>query len=321
MNPPQPQIEVLLATFNGARFLPAQIDSILAQDYPAVTILARDDGSTDTTPDILAHYVALHPTRIRVLPQSLPTGSAKLNFRLLMQSAEAPYLAFADQDDLWLPTKLSQSMTAMQRLEQQHGPEPPLLVFTNLTIVDEALNPLHPSMWQHLSIDPTAALRLPRLLGRSVVTGCTMLINRPMLTLARQMPPKATMHDRWIALLAASLGAAAYLPESTLLYRQHDQNVIGAALADSSLTGLATRTADNRGRLAERRRSEHQAEALLNLHRDLLSPYATRLLELYLQSGRNPSPLTRVVLTLRHGFTRGGLLPNLALLRDLLRTP
>ncbi len=235
-----------------------------------------------------------------------------------MQSAEAPYIAFADQDDLWLPTKLSQSLAAMRRLEQKHPLNTPLLVFTDLTVVDESLRPLHPSLWKHLGIDPTAALNLPRLLGRSVVTGCTMLINHSLLTLARQMPPEATMHDRWIALLAASLGAAAFLPEPTVLYRQHDRNVIGAALPEAPLTA---RIGDSTGRLAERQRSEAQAEALLHLHGPSMLSAKARLLELYLRSGRDPNPLTRIALTLRHRFTRGTLPRNLALLRDLLRAP
>lgn len=313
------QIEVLLATFNGERFLGQQIDSILAQDHPATTILARDDGSADATRDILAHYAALHPTRLRILPDSAPTGSARLNFLALMQAAEAPYIAYADQDDVWLPTKLSKSLAAMQSLEREHPTGTPLLVFTDLAIVDEALKPLHPSMWKRLRIDPSAALSLPRLLGRSVVTGCTMLINRPLLTLARQMPTEATMHDRWIALLAAALGATAYLPADTVLYRQHGRNVVGANPADASLHGLVNRTADNRGRLAERLRSEDQAAALLRLHRGRISASNANLMELYLRSGQSHSSLARVWLTLRHRFTRGGLLLNLALLRDLLR--
>jgi glycosyltransferase involved in cell wall biosynthesis len=80
MTPPaMPEVEVLLATYHGERFLREQIDSILAQDYPALRILARDDGSSDGTPTILAEYASRFPERIRVMPDAHPTGGAKTN--------------------------------------------------------------------------------------------------------------------------------------------------------------------------------------------------------------------------------------------------
>ena len=88
MTPPaRPEVEVLLATYSGERFLREQIDSILAQDYPALRILARDDGSSDGTPTILAEYASQFPGRIRVMPDAHPTGGAKTNFLELMKAA------------------------------------------------------------------------------------------------------------------------------------------------------------------------------------------------------------------------------------------
>ncbi len=325
ISPPQPAIEVLLATFNGEPFLRAQLDSILAQDAPNLHILARDDGSSDATPAILAEYAAAHPTRIRLLPPSPPTGSPRLNFLALMQAAHAtsaaPCIAFSDQDDVWLPHKLSRSLAALHDLERRHPPSTPLLVFTDLRIVDANLETLDPSLWSHLRFDPRAIHSLPRLLGSTVVTGSTMLINRAMLALACRMPPQATMHDRWIGLLAASLGDAAFLPEPTVLYRQHARNVIGAAALDSTLPGLAARATNSSNRRAERLRSEAQATALHRLHGASMPPANRRIIELYLRSGRHPSALARVALTLRHGFFRGTILRNLALLIDLARHP
>src|SRR5215467_3608829 len=93
-------VEVLLATFNGERFLREQIDSVLAQDYPNLRVLARDDGSTDGTLDILREYQLRFPDRFRLLPIDQPAGSAKGNFLKLMQAASANYLCFCDQDDV-----------------------------------------------------------------------------------------------------------------------------------------------------------------------------------------------------------------------------
>ena len=106
------EVEILLATYNGARFLREQIDSILAQDYGNIRVLARDDGSSDGTVEILHQYAKRFPGRFRVMPSSAPTGSAKNNFLLLMKASTADYVCFADQDDVWLPAKV----TAQNRL-------------------------------------------------------------------------------------------------------------------------------------------------------------------------------------------------------------
>ena len=319
MNPPNslPEVQVLLATCNGARFLGEQIDSILAQDYPHLTVLASDDGSSDETPHILDDYAALHPQRFRILRHEQPSGSARDNFLRLMQATTAAYVCFADQDDVWLAGKVSRSMAAMQALERKAGASTPLLVFSDLTIVDEDLQPRHPSFWRFTDINPRNSNRLARALGHNPITGCTALINQPMLEHARLMPPSATMHDRWIGLLAASLGQADWIPGPTVLYRQHAANVVGARGGDNTPAGLARRAAHLPGRRAERLRSEAQAAALLTLHGGEMPEKNRMLLVNFLRSGQSTSRFERVALTLRHGFLRGGLLKSLATLVDV----
>jgi hypothetical protein len=314
-----PAVEVLLATYNGERFLGEQIDSILAQDYPRLRILVRDDGSQDATWSILCQYAGKYPSQIRLMDDRTPTGSPQGNFLRLMLAATADYVCFADQDDVWLPDKVSRSMAAMKHLEQQHGTDAPLLVFSDLRVVDEDLRPIAPSMWRRLAVEPNSAQRLERLLGRSVVTGCTMAINPALLRRARRMPPEAAMHDRWIALLAACMGASGIVSGQTVLYRQHADNAIGAAASDGSMPGLARRAARGGNRRAERLRCESMAEALLRLHADEMPPRSAATLRAFLRSGRSDSALERVLLTLRHGFRRGHPLKTLVTLFDLAR--
>ncbi len=195
------------------------------------------------------------------------------------------------------------------------------MVFSDLRVVDEQLMTIAPSMWARMKIEPESVHRLERLLGQSVVTGCTAMINRAMLEVALAMPEETPMHDRWISLLAAAMGKAVSLPEATVLYRQHDRNVIGAEAPDDSFRGMAGRAQDNRGRRLERLRNERQAEALLRLHGAEMPERTVRLLQAYLRSGRSESALVRVFITLRYGFFRGSLLRDLALLFDLLRAP
>ncbi len=314
-----PDLQILLATFNGERFLRPQLDSLLAQTYASFTILVRDDGSSDATLDILGSYARQHPGRIQILPRTAPTGAARLNFLMLMQAATAPYVCFADQDDIWLPSKLTLSMQAMQALERRHPPSTPLLVFTDLRIVDDQLNTIAPSMWRYSTFQPRSIHRLASMLGQSIVTGCTMTINRPLLDLARRMPHVATMHDRWISLLAASFGAAAFLPEQTVLYRQHTGNVVGATAPDTSLHDLGGKIRNNTGRRHDRERCQQQVLALLEVHAEELPPQRVRLLRAYLQSGESHSRILRLWLTLRNGFYRGGFVQHMGLLLELAR--
>jgi glycosyltransferase involved in cell wall biosynthesis len=313
----RPEVEVLLATYNGGRFVGEQINSIFAQDYRSLRILASDDGSQDTTCEILAYYAERFPDRFHVLERKPSTGTAKLNFLRLMKAAGGAYLCFADQDDVWLPTKVSRCMEAMQKLEAVHGKVLPLLVFTDLRVVDRQLKTIHPSMWKQTNTDPGSIHRPERLIGRSVVTGCTALINRPLLELARNMPPEAPMHDRWIGMLAATMGAAAIVADQTVLYRQHESNVVGVAEPDNSVPGIISRAAQPDGRRAARIRSEAQVEALLRLHGNDMSAANANLLRAYLRSGRSPHALQRITSTLRYGFFRGGPLKNLLTLYDL----
>ena len=315
------EVEVLLATFNGERYLREQVESILAQEYAGLRVLARDDGSTDGTRAILEEYARTSVGRLTVLPESAPTGSAKGNFERLMEASSGEYVCFADQDDVWVAGKVRRSMEAMLRLEGVHGRERPLLVFSDLRVVDDGLRVLHDSMWARAGIEPESIHRMERLLGQNVVTGCTALVNRRMLELARRMPDEALMHDAWIGLLAASMGAAAIVREQTVLYRQHERNVIGAAVQDESLRGLAARARESGGRRMERWKSERQAEALLRVHGAEMAEGKREVLRAYLRSGRSRSRVERVGTTLRYGFLRKGLLRNLATLADLWRAP
>lgn len=315
----RPTVEILLATYNGARFLREQVDSVLAQDYPTLRILVSDDGSDDETLAILDQYRQVLPLCVRILEGLPPTGSAPANFLRLMQHATASYVCFCDQDDVWLPGKVRCSLEAMRVLEQKHGTGMPLLVFTDLRVVDHDLKTMQPSMWATAGIVPGNVHRLERLLTQSIVTGCTMMINRPLLELAKRMPPEASMHDRWIALLAGAMGASAFLREPQVLYRQHDCNVVGAVLKDNSIAGLWFRLRNRGERTHQRKLEILQVEALQRQHGTEMPPAGATLLGRYLESSLNPNPFRRIWLTLRYGFFRQGLLSNFALFLEPFR--
>jgi hypothetical protein len=312
-------VEVLLATFNGERYLREQIDSILAQDYPDLLVLARDDGSTDRTVEILNEYAASYSDRVRVYAGGDPTGHPKLNFLCLMKASTAEYLCFSDQDDVWLPGKVSLVKRAMQRLEDRYGETTPLLVFTDLRVVDERLETLNPSLWKRAGVRIENIHHLARVLSENVVTGCTVMINRSMRDLAVQMPDDAEMHDWWIALLSAVFGAAEATPQATVLYRQHANNVIGSIEQHLSLSSLSSRIR-KRGKWRQQRlKCERQAEALLRIYGERMTLEQKNILEAFLVSGRSDHAWTRVGTMIKYGFYRSGFLKNAAAMIDLFQ--
>ncbi len=132
----QPRVEVLLATHNGQQFVREQINSLLGQDYANLTVLARDDGSTDRTQDVLKEYALRFPDRFRVLELAGANGGMNNNFLSLMKASTADYVCFSDQDDVWLyPDKVSRTKRMMDNIERTSETHTPLLVFTDLRVV------------------------------------------------------------------------------------------------------------------------------------------------------------------------------------------
>lgn len=307
-----PVVEVLLATYNGERFLREQIDSILRQTYPTVRVLARDDGSADGTRAILEEYAGRYPETFALMPADGSTGGAKWNFVRLLERSTAPYVCLADQDDVWKPNKVRDSMEAMRGLERAHGGDIPLLVFSDLEVVDAELRVLYPSFWKLTRISPANIHRLERLVTQNVLTGCTAMLNRQLARLAAVMPAEVFMHDGWIALIASAMGKAAYLPEATVLYRQHGSNVVGAKKAKRAALIPQWRFHDERRKQWER--SETQGAALLRVHGAELPERAARLLRAYSMCETSPNRVRRVTTLLRHRFFVNAVRPNLAML-------
>lgn len=222
-----PVIEVALATCDSENFLPPLLDSLFAQTCQEFAILVADDASTDRTLDIVDGYSARNPGRIRVVARRERRLGPLGNFAGLFDCARADYVMPCDHDDVWLPGKIAMTLDRMRALERDRPPGTPLLVHTDLTVVDADLQVLQPSFFRFSGVDP-AQNGVLDLLCRNVATGCAMMVNRPLYTRARPIPAEAVMHDHWLALIAAATGAISYIQESTILYRQHAGNAIGA---------------------------------------------------------------------------------------------
>lgn len=228
-------VAICMATYNGERYLEEQIDSILHQSYENWVLFIRDDGSADRTAEIVNRYVSVYPDKIvAVADPALSGGSSKQNFATILtwvsRYKDFRYFMFADQDDVWLDTKIENSLALMQQREAEGGG--PLLVHTDLTVVDANLKVLGSSFFDYRALNPDVR-DLRHLLVQNNVTGCTMLWNRELNNLLDIQHDAVAMHDWWIALTACTFGEILCLKEPTILYRQHGDNVVGATRVNS----------------------------------------------------------------------------------------
>lgn len=219
-------IDIVMGTYCGEKYLACQIESIIAQSYPHLRLLVRDDVSSDGTVRILQYFVEKYPEKIILFPSDKRLG-VRGNFSYLLGQTKASYVMLSDQDDFWYSDKVAKTMTKMRAVERQTC-QGPVLIHSDLQVVDQNLNPIHPSFWKYAGLSPYKGLTLNRLAVQNTITGCTMMINRPLLNCIGEIPNEAIMHDWWIALIAAAFGKIDFIEEPTLAYRQHHANTLGA---------------------------------------------------------------------------------------------
>ncbi|MGH9818943.1 MAG: glycosyltransferase family 2 protein, partial [Pyrinomonadaceae bacterium] len=220
-------IDILLSTFNGAGFIEAQLDSILGQGFREFRLIARDDGSTDSTLKILGHYRDVDE-RVQILRDDLGNIGSSRSFLRLLELSDADFFMFADQDDVWLPGKIAASIVKIEDLGKDQEKELPLLVFTDLVVCDGNLDEIETSLWKYQHLDPAICFSWRRLLAQNVVTGCTMLGNAAARRVSLPYVLDEMFHDHWIAVNVARSGMVDFLREPTVLYRQHSDNTEGA---------------------------------------------------------------------------------------------
>ena len=220
--PPPVQVAILLSTYNGEQFLADQLDSLLRQTIADWLLYWRDDGSSDGTVEMMHRFMA-GPGAGRCrsvldMPGRLgATGSFMALLRVAMAEG-AGTVAFADQDDVWLPEKLALAVAALG-----HDPRPTLYCSRQI-LVDEALRRIA------LSAMLQRSMGFPAALAQNVATGCTVVLNRAAAQLvAESHPPPATLHDWWSYLVVSATGGRLVADATpTVLYRQHGGNAVGA---------------------------------------------------------------------------------------------
>ncbi len=283
----KPRVAVLMSTYNGAAFLEAQLASLAAQTDVETHLFVRDDGSSDGTLDILARWADRWPSV--AAPASGPNLGPAMSFLTLLQTAPDGFdaYAFCDQDDVWLPDKLSRAVAALATVH----PGAAALYCSQVTCVDEALRRIGEPFSDRDS-------RYTHLLFENIAYGVTIVMNPAAREAVAGASPGrgAIMHDWWCALVASALGQVVHDPRPGVLYRQHRRNVIGAR------TGVAAELARQvRALLRDRARYwpvHAQAAELLRLFGDRLRPEDARAARALVAS--------KAALRTRLGYALGG---------------
>lgn len=295
----QLSVDIVLATFNGEKYLEELIDSIVEQTYACWRIVACDDGSTDGTMRILQRYSELHPGKV-IVPKLAPSGSACKNFLRGVSLCDSDLIMFADQDDVWLPDKIQMFVDEYVRAG---CPSAPCLIFSDLRVVDYGLATANPSFMRYSKLNPQRT-KLNQALPLNCVAGCASMINRSLanLVIASHDLEGIIMHDAWILLLASAFGMVVYIDKATVLYRQHDGNQVGAKGHVGAVANGVLR--QNRKQMLHK--TTNQATVFLGKFEDDLSDSSREIVEAYC-SLSNSSKFRTIAICTKYGFWKYGL--------------
>lgn len=309
-------VDILLATYNGEKYIDEQLKSIINQSYKNWKLYIRDDGSKDNTCDIVEAYVNNYPDKIIFVKDNKKALGAKLNFGELMKLSKNEYCMFADQDDVWMDNKVSKTLEAMKKMESMHSNITPILVHTDVTVVDEKLKILNDSFFSFQNIDPKRN-SLKHLILSNTVTGCTMMLNRALMDKIEYIPKECRMHDWWISLTASAIGKIYTINESTMLYRQHENNTCGVQKHSDevNISRIKARLKNNIYKKIindEYRLNIQQIKQFYNTYIDFLSCEDKAILKSFINL-RNKSYLKRKTLIIKNGFFTGRIKEDIPL--------
>lgn len=225
------QVDVAMATYNGAIYIVEQIESIERQSFKNIRLHISDDNSSDGTLQLISGreiISEIHVNKRNVGPSQ--------NFWKAMSLCKSDYVAFCDQDDTWRSDKIHLLMERLLLIEQEKGKNHPILVYSDLTLVDSNLKLLSESFFRTTGKSKNCSD--PRdFIVSNHIPGCTMLMNRALIDKAGTLPLDVRMHDWWIALIATLVGTLSYIDAPLINYRQHGNNAVGAPSTGGGATG------------------------------------------------------------------------------------
>ena len=216
------EVDILMATYNGEKYIAEQIESILGQTFQDFRLLIRDDGSSDNTPAIIEEYAAKYPGKIVAVHDDVVCKNAEKNFFQLLTYAQADYAMYCDQDDVWLPYKIQIMLDFVKKAEREN-PGKPVCAFSGLARVDAKLNSL--DTFVALDLKQARYTHLANLILCSCVWGCTEMFNRELYSSIGEYDERMIFHDHWLPEYACACGVLCHVPMALVLHRIHGNNV------------------------------------------------------------------------------------------------
>lgn len=223
-------IAILMATYNAEKYLSEQIESIISQTCKDWSLYIRDDGSHDRTNLIIQDYVRRY-SNIYELNDHEGNLGCRDNFFKLLDSIDSRYYMFSDADDVWLPTKIEESYELIKKNEADYSSDVPILVHSDMVVVDEKLQTIAKSMWECSRFNPDKIKNINYLGLHGFVGGATSIFNRAAKNISKPFSQDVYLHDLWIGLKVLEQGKLISLHKPLMLYRQHSTNTAGAGLA------------------------------------------------------------------------------------------
>lgn len=207
------KVWIFLSTYNGEKYIEAQLESLFAQKDVDISILVRDDGSTDNTINILKRYE--DSGKIKLI-KGLNQGYKKSFISLVKENVYSDYYAFCDQDDVWLPEKLSRAISMIEKSEVDNRP---ILYASSLQRVDKNLNFLSMQNFKNLKLTLEAEFTRHRL------AGCSFVFNNKLRNLLKESQNIDCSHDKLASILCIACGGEIIFDKSSyILFRRHGKN-------------------------------------------------------------------------------------------------
>ncbi len=297
-------IDIILAAYNGGKYINEQLDSLLAQTCRDISIRVYDDGSTDGTVDIVREYADNHDNIF--LYRNKKNLGLTLNFLHGVKRSKADYIMLCDQDDIWKQDKVEKTLSAMEDACKEEG-DKPVLVFTDADIYD-GRTPKNRSFIKESHYD-VKKVDLSSLLMENKCIGCSVMINRALADKLVRIPMGIRYHDWWLALIAAAFGRVVFLDEMTILYRQHGDNQVGGRSFASYVTDRLSGLMSQRRALEDTYRQGELFYAVYGRELTGKNSAAARAFAMM----RSDDFISRRMSALRYGFTKSGFIRNAGL--------
>ena len=263
-------VAILVATYNGEKYLAEQIESLLNQTYKNFVLYIRDDNSTDATMEIINKYTNRFPEKIIKVTDDRIAKGAYNNFMFLLEYVyglnKYNVFMFCDQDDYWLEDKIAITLKAYKDIQEN---DVPILVHTDLNVVDASLNIISKSFIKYSNLNGSYK-NFNNYLIQNNVTGCATLVNKKLVDLVKFDLQDMCMHDWYFALIASAFGKIIYIDKPTINYRQHSNNVLGAKKV-KGISGVYNKLIKNNTIKQDLNKLFGQAEAFRSVYYETLS--------------------------------------------------